>query len=277
MDFTEMMIEQLLHKESVKVLSVESGASKKDVEELISASLPLLVERMSENASTSAGAGSLGQALKDHAGDDISDVPAFLKNADRKDGAKIIKNILGEDTAAVQKSLAKTTGMTKTQVGVILTMLAPLLLSALGASQQQNNVGNDALSGVLGSLLTGNSGGGQGGLGGPLLSALLGGGNSSNVLSTLLGGGGGGNSSNASPGAALAGNVLTSLLGNNEQTCSSCGGTGTVQHSGHNNAGASLGGTLVSALLNSVVDNNQSHHDDNDGGDLLSSLLSGLL
>ena len=110
MYFSDAITKTLLGNAGLSALSQASGASKNDVEEVLSAAVPLLMGQMQKNASTEAGAASLAKALKDHAGKDVSDPAAFLKNADAMDGAKIIKHILGDDTAKVQKSLAPCQG-----------------------------------------------------------------------------------------------------------------------------------------------------------------------
>ena len=205
MAFNDAFTNALLGNAGLSTLSKAAGVSRNDVEEVISAAVPVLMGQMQKNASTEAGAASLAKALKDHAGQDISDPAAFLTNADAKDGAKIIRHILGEDTAKVQKSLAKSTGLKNSQISTILTLVAPLLLTMLGSQKEEENVADNQVGSLLGSLL-----GGSGGAGG-LVGSLLGGGNSSSLLGALLGGSN--NNQSSSAGSGLGGMLFNSLLG----------------------------------------------------------------
>ncbi|MCE5189463.1 MAG: DUF937 domain-containing protein [Eubacteriales bacterium] len=246
MGYSDAIIQTILGNDAVGALSKSSGAKKTQVESLIGAALPLMLESMQNNASSPKGEEALTQALSDHAGSDASDVKAFLSGVDAQDSAKILQHLFGESTNKTVSALSKKTGMQKSQTMSILLQLAPLLLSLLG---QQNQNSSGGIGSLLGSLLGGSGSNSTGSLIGSLLGS-----DTSDAAGSLIGnllGGGSGNS-----GSSIGGALLGSLLG-----------SGNSSSSGSNSG---VAGSLLSALL-SDGDNN----DDDDGGDLLGSLLGG--
>lgn len=248
MGYSETLINTVLSKDTVGALSKTSGAKKTQVESLIGAALPLMLESMQQNAGSPTGEQALTQALSDHAGADATDVKSFLSSVDPQDSAKILKHLFGENTSKTVAALSKKTGLEKSQTTSLLLQLAPLLLSLLG---QQNQGSSGGIGSILGSLL----GGSNSDSSGSLIGSLLGSGTSDaagSLIGSLLGGG-----SNSS-GSSLGGALIGSLLG---------GGSNSSGSSGSN---SSVAGSLLSTLLSDDSDN-----DDDDGGDLLGSLLGG--
>lgn len=241
MNNTDMIIKTMLGKDTVGVLSKSSGAEKTQIESVIGAALPLMLEGMQNNASTKQGEQALTKALSDHASADASDVKSFLANVDAKDSAKILGHLFGDNTNKTVSALSKKAGLQKGQTTSILLQLAPLLLSLLG---QQNN-GN---SGGIGSILGGLLGGGNNSSTGSLIGSLLG-----------------------SDTSDAAGSLIGNLLGGSSGSGSSLGGAlmGTLLGGGGNNSNNGGVGSLLGSLLAG------SNDDDDDGGDLFGSLLGG--
>lgn len=202
-------IMSMLSGSGTSAISKRAKVKESDVSNVLSAAVPILLTGMQRNAGTEAGAASLSGALKDHSKDDVSDPAAFLKNADIKDGKKILGHVLGSDQKSIVSRVSDASGVTKGKTTSILAMIAPLLLSVLGGqqSQQSQQSSGSGLLGMLGGLLGGGSqeesepetesqsGGGLldslGGLGG--LAGLFGGGSQSSsqssggILSSILG------------------------------------------------------------------------------------------
>ena len=150
MNYTDILIDTFLGGDTVSTLSKNSGAKKSQVESVIGAALPLMLEGMQNNASTKTGEKALTQALSDHANSDPTDVKSFLSNVDSKDSAKILQHLFGENTNKTVSALSKKAGVEKGQTMSILLQLAPLLLSLLG---QQNQNSSGGIGSILGSLL----------------------------------------------------------------------------------------------------------------------------
>lgn len=191
MAFDLNSIGSLVSEGGVSAISKRTKLSKQDVAKVLSAGIPALVGGMRRNAGAAEGAESLSRALADHSAADTSKPAEFLKNADLKDGKKILGHVLGSDQDALVEQISRASGVSKGKTTTILALVAPLLLSLLGS---QSSGGSGGLLGMLGGLLGGQQQPQQQSSGG-LLGSLLGGsaaGNSSLVsglFSSLLGGG----------------------------------------------------------------------------------------
>lgn len=147
----------------------------KQVSSVITAALPSLLGAMQKNASTTAGAASLEQALGNHAVN-AGNILGNLKAADLTDGSKILSHIFGGSLSSVLGGISKKTGVATNSVSSILASIAPSLLALLGKGQQSNGINAAGLAGMLGMILGGtqqSSNSGLGGLGG-LLGSLFG-------------------------------------------------------------------------------------------------------
>ena len=194
-DFTMNTIGALLSGKGVSAISRRTKVPASDVAKVMSYGIPTLLGGMNRNVATAEGEQSLAGALRDHSGDDVSNVGAFLKGSDLKDGKKIIAHVLGGDQKDVVEQISRASGVSTGKTLSILALLAPLLLSLLGGQQNQGG-SNFNLSSLLLSMLLG--GGMQQQTQQPnLLGSLLGGGQTQpvqqtqqpNLLGSLLGGG----------------------------------------------------------------------------------------
>ena len=249
MNYTQELIGTLLGGETVTALSKTSGAKSAQVESLIGAALPLMLEGMQKSAGTKKGEAALTKALSDHAGSDTSSAKSFLAAVDDEDGAKILGHLFGDDTNQTVTALSKKAGMTKSQTTNILVKLAPLLLALLG---QQNQSSSGGIGSILGSLLGSGSGTGS------LIGSLLGSDTSDaagSLIGTLLGSG--------SSSGSLGGSLLSALLGSSGSSSSASSSSGL----------GGIGGSLLSALLTDD-DDSSSSSSGSDGG-ILGSLLGG--
>ena len=194
-------IGSLLSGGGVKSIASRLKLKQSDVAKVLSEGIPAMLSGMHDNASVKEGEASLNRALTDHAKDNTNDVSAFLKNADLKDGKKILGHVFGDNKNAILKQISNNTGVTKAKTGSILALAAPLLLTLLAKKQ-------GGILGLLGGLLglggsgqqssaapainlTGASSSAQSSGSGSLLSSLLSGGGSSlgaGLLGSLMGG-----------------------------------------------------------------------------------------
>ncbi len=163
------LIKTLLSSDSVSGVSKATKASDSNVQSVLNAALPLLLngaKAQSEDKNTSE---SFANALLSHGQKDTSNLSSFLKNVDLEDGAKIVKHLLGDGDSV--KSIAKKSGVSTKEAGNILSAAAPLLMSLLGqqTTSKKNNNSAAALSvasallqnvdvgDLLGNLLGGNT------------------------------------------------------------------------------------------------------------------------
>jgi hypothetical protein len=213
----------ILSDDTIEGVSRATGASNKDVLNVLAAALPALLSGANTQATQSSTSSGFANALQSHAKDDTSSLLSFLTNADLKDGNAILGHLLGSNQEATTTQISQQTGVSKKNTGLILACIAPLLLSLLGKALQGNNKpssngGNAFTTAAVTALMSGLLGGGKNSLSGlaSLLGGVLGGGSSAssqsgsslNLLSSLLGGGASAASQQSSPA-----NLLSSLLG----------------------------------------------------------------
>ena len=141
MNHTDTLLETILGSDAVSALSKNSGAKQSQVESVIGAALPLMLEGMQQNASTKKGEQALTQALSDHAASDATDVKSFLGSVDSKDSAKILQHLFGENTNKTVSALSKKAGLEKGQTMSILLQLAhPLQTGGGGNAHQRGQI-----------------------------------------------------------------------------------------------------------------------------------------
>lgn len=187
MDLLNVLMNSMTTDDSVKELSKRSGADGAQLGQLISLALPLILQGLTNNASSSSGASSLLGALGQH--NNTAPMSAQIQSADLGDGAAILNHIFGGNYGNVTGQLSQQTGLNSQQVSNALSSMAPGILSGLSAAtqtaQQQNN--NADLSGLV-QLFGGQAAQSQQNTGvSSLLGSLLGGGQPAQQQSSGLG------------------------------------------------------------------------------------------
>jgi hypothetical protein len=146
----EQVLQQLSKKE-VSQIGQQIGADKNTTLTALSTMMPLLVGALAKNASQPEGAQALHKALaSDHDGSLLNNISGFLANPAVANGAGILVHILGSQQSVVTQGLTKATGLSSDQVGQLLQIAAPLVMSQLGQQQQQANLDPNGLSNFLG-------------------------------------------------------------------------------------------------------------------------------
>lgn len=254
-----MKLNDIISQETIDELAKVSGVKPPQVEKLVKEAVPILMESMHENAQSADGAKSLARALEQHAG---SPADSKLTGVDVEDGKKILAHVLGDNQAKVGKQLSKATGVKNSKTTLLLALLAPLLLNALGNTAQHTNTNHEnGLGDLLGTLL---GVGGNGGNGmGSLLTSLLGmgggssslGNNSGSLLGSLFGLGGNANSSSHSSNNSgdLLGSLLSSAL--SEETGGAHSQAPIAQTLTNELGGNAQGGGLAGMLIDLLSGN----------------------
>ena len=152
-----------LGKTIVNGVAGQTGQSKNKTSELLTMALPVLTQAMKRNASSSEGAQSLMNALKDkHDGSILDNLDGLFDggvNEDvLQDGNKILGHVLGTKQQNVTNTLSVKSGIDSNSVAQILQVAAPILLGLLGKQSQQQNISSqNSLENMLGGLITNNS------------------------------------------------------------------------------------------------------------------------
>jgi len=128
-------------------LGTDEGTAKCAVESAV----PMLLGALSRNASSGNGAESLlGALMKDHDGSVLDNPAAVLENPQAGAGEGILKHVFGSRRSAVESGISKSSGLDLGSAGQLLTMMAPLVMGALGKTQRQNHLDAGGLTQMLG-------------------------------------------------------------------------------------------------------------------------------
>jgi len=147
------MLQQRLGADALQQMSQRLGTDPGTTQTAISAALPMLVGALARNAQDPNQAGALANALqRDHDGAILDDVPGYLgsQRADA-DGAGILGHVFGGRQEVVQNGLGRVAGIDSGKAGTLLSMLAPLVMGALGRSTRERGLDPGGLAGMLGS------------------------------------------------------------------------------------------------------------------------------
>jgi hypothetical protein len=140
------MLQQRLGGQTVDQMSRKIGSDPGTTGNAIDAALPLLIAALARNATAGGQAQSIDTAVsQDHDGSVLDDIPGFLNNADSGPGAGILRHVFGGRQQTVQSGLGQATGLDPQKAGQLLTMLAPLVMGALGRAKRERGVDTGAL------------------------------------------------------------------------------------------------------------------------------------
>ena len=148
------------------IISGVAGQTKQQqnkTQDVLTMALPVLMQAMKRNATTTQGAdGLLGALSSKHDGsilDNLGDL--FNGGVDSNvldDGSKILGHVLGNKQQNVEQVLGAKSGIDTGTVAQILKVAAPLVMGYLGSQAKQQKVTNsNGIEGLLGGLLKNNS------------------------------------------------------------------------------------------------------------------------
>ena len=145
------MLQQRLGGDAVNQISRQLGTDPASTRTAIAAALPMLVGALARNAQDPGKAGALANALGRHDGSVLDDVAGYLGRGDTGDGDGILGHVLGGKKETVQTGLGRAAGLDPAKAGMLLSMLAPLVMGALGKAQREKGLDTGGLAGMLGS------------------------------------------------------------------------------------------------------------------------------
>ncbi len=144
------MLQQRLSSQAVDQIGRKIGADSGTTSNAIDAALPLLLSALARNATNTGQAQSLHTAVaEDHDGSVLDDVPGYLNRAESGPGAAILRHVLGGRQQTVETGLSQATGLETGKAGQLLTLLAPLVMGALGRAQQEHSLDAGGLTNLL--------------------------------------------------------------------------------------------------------------------------------
>ena len=152
MNLLGLLMAAMTTKNALGQIAKKTGLSEKQIKKLMLIAIPILIKYLTKNASSGDGAHSLLGALAQHSNKE--DMGIQLKDADEKDGHKIIGHILGKKEETVTQNLSAQSGLTQEQVNQILAIMAPAILSGVSeAASNQKPAAQSAAPGIFSALL----------------------------------------------------------------------------------------------------------------------------
>jgi hypothetical protein len=144
------MLQQQLGGNAVQQISRQLGTDHGTTETAIQAALPMLVGALARKAQNPAQAGALSQALsRDHDGSILDNVTGYLSQGNAGAGDGILSHVLGGHSQAAATGLGQISGLDPGKAGMLLSLLAPLVMGALGKAQRSGNLDPGGLAGML--------------------------------------------------------------------------------------------------------------------------------
>lgn len=152
MNAITQIIMQQLGGGAVSKLAQRFGISESQANTAVQIGVPLILTALARNASQPQGAESLHQAInEDHDGSIFNNLAGYLGNPQSANGAGILGHVFGGQQPAVENNLAQATGMDQSSAGGLLETIAPLVMGAVGQTQQQTGLDASGLSNLLNS------------------------------------------------------------------------------------------------------------------------------
>ncbi|WP_339660064.1 DUF937 domain-containing protein [Croceibacter atlanticus] len=146
-------------KQLISSASEKTNTSPDRTASVLSSAMPLILGAMKRNAATPDGAASLNNALENnkHDGSLLDNLGGLLSGGDlddlMSDGGGILGHVLGGKQERVEQTISKTSGVDAGSVGQIIKMAAPIIMGILGSQKRKDNVSQNGLGDLLGSVL----------------------------------------------------------------------------------------------------------------------------
>jgi hypothetical protein len=145
---TQIIMQQLAGGASQQIAQ-RFGISESTANTAVQIAIPLILTALARNAAQPQGADSLHQALNDHDGSIFSNLSGYLADPQAGNGAGILGHVFGGQQGTIENNLAQATGLDPNSASGIMQMMAPLVMGAVGQSQQQGGLNSTGLSNML--------------------------------------------------------------------------------------------------------------------------------
>ncbi len=146
------MTDQVLDTLTSKIGATDRTQTKAAADGIFST----LATALSKNVQKPGGAdGLIGALDRDHDGSIMDDLAGILggqkqpQNTSMLNGAGILKHVLGGNQSNVIDMVAKMSGLNQNSSGSLLTMLAPMVLGALGKQKRQSGLDASGITDLL--------------------------------------------------------------------------------------------------------------------------------
>ncbi|MCR9098513.1 MAG: DUF937 domain-containing protein [bacterium] len=133
------------------------GADKQKTAAAASGIVNTLMGALAKNAESAEGAQSLNNALeRDHDGSILNDVIGMLsgqqaqaQNPGMLNGSGILKHVLGNKQGGAVQMISQLSGLDSDKTGSLMTMLAPVVMGALGKTKREQGLDMAGIASLL--------------------------------------------------------------------------------------------------------------------------------
>lgn len=151
MDAISQIITQQFSGAASKQIASRLGISEGTANTAIQIAVPLLLAALARNAAQPQGAQELHQAVaNDHDGSILDNLMGYLGNPSTANGAGILGHVLGPQRVTAESNLAQAAGLDQGTAGNLMELVAPVVMGALGRTQQQTGLDSSGLAQYLG-------------------------------------------------------------------------------------------------------------------------------
>lgn len=146
---TQVITQQLAGGAS-RTIAQRLGINEATANTAVQVAVPLILAALARNANEPQGAQSLHEAInKDHDGSIFDNLMGYVSNPQTANGSGILGHVFGNQQPVIQNNLAQATGLDQNSAGGLLETVAPLVMGALGRTQQQEQLDPSGLSNLL--------------------------------------------------------------------------------------------------------------------------------
>ena len=151
MDSIVQILVSQLGAGAVSEISKKMGVDDEKAQQAVGMALPIIIGALNRNSSSSSGAEALTHALqKDHDGSILNNLSgAVASQATMDNGAAILGHVLGDQRGALENNVSRATGLSSQEVGQIFTVLAPIVMGALGQVQRKQGLDSQGVANLL--------------------------------------------------------------------------------------------------------------------------------
>ena len=145
--------------ETIQKLSTQVDAKEENTAQAVNALIPMMLGGLSKNVEQD-GAASLNRALEnDHDGTVLEQLGSLFSsgagmgsvNTQSKalNSAGILGHLFGAQQSSVQNGVSQATGLNAGQVSNLMSLLAPVVMGAVGRAKRQNNLNQDQVADLV--------------------------------------------------------------------------------------------------------------------------------
>ncbi|BCR04716.1 hypothetical protein DESUT3_17850 [Desulfuromonas versatilis] len=143
-------LNQALGGEELRSISRQIGADEQATANALQTTLPVLIGALQRNATQSGGAEQLFQAVsQDHDGSLLDHLGYFLNHAEAGAGEEILGHLLGPRRPSVEAGLSRASGLDSRSMAKLLTILAPMVMAALGKAHRNGQLDSRGINDLL--------------------------------------------------------------------------------------------------------------------------------